>query len=622
MISSVNQEPFATPSLKRKRQTLMDTFLKYKGEMKSETKYSSSAMVTPKKLVASRVADSPSLKKVFSTSKNNATHNSFDEKQKQGFEKTEFKISKTDKSVEKERKSQRISSKGEDASLSNVSEMPFDSESSNNEPTERDISEQFINPFDKSKKLPIVGREHEKACILSHVENLVQKKSGGSLYISGNPGTGKTACTLDVLEDDINTIYKGNCFVVFVNCMIISNTKQFYHNIVSNLNLQKASKKKRGFDPLRSQIFKAAHTESLPSNETEYSTKSDLEKLFFNGKKSGYIVVLDELDNLVNSSFGALYSLFEWAMDKRSSLLLIGIANALDLTERLLPRLKVRNCMPELLHFKPYGVEEIVYVLKNRSAYLQASVSALAKGKKQKLGSEKERQVPRDPALELCARKIAASSGDMRKALDACKLVVENIAQGNDSQSTKKAAQSGKNLIPFPEMVKVLAGINGTSTEKMLASLNFHQKIVLVALLKFKDSVSLSNEQQKSSNKSGVPAQGSRTLLRSRSSVNNRAGSGMTINLLYEYYVFACERMSMVNILSRFEFNDLISMMESIGALSIQEPDTKTSLKRKCSSFATTKSNVSNGENNVLLSVSSKDVEKTISGIPSLANIL
>ena len=44
-----------------------------------------------------------------------------------------------------------------------------------------------------------------------------------------------------------------------------------------------------------------------------------------------------------------------------------GIANALDLTDRILPRLQARpHCRPQLLNFPPYTKDQIVSVLQDR----------------------------------------------------------------------------------------------------------------------------------------------------------------------------------------------------------------------------------------------------------------
>ena len=46
---------------------------------------------------------------------------------------------------------------------------------------------------------------------------------------------------------------------------------------------------------------------------------------------------------------------------------LTGVANSLDLTDRILPRLQSRpKCRPELLHFAPYTRTQISTILQDR----------------------------------------------------------------------------------------------------------------------------------------------------------------------------------------------------------------------------------------------------------------
>lgn len=58
-----------------------------------------------------------------------------------------------------------------------------------------------------------------------------------------------------------------------------------------------------------------------------------------------------------------LYSIFEWPVLPNSRIVLIGVANALDLTERTLPRLQARcSLKPHTLHFAPYTKEQIIKI--------------------------------------------------------------------------------------------------------------------------------------------------------------------------------------------------------------------------------------------------------------------
>jgi cell division control protein 6 len=58
------------------------------------------------------------------------------------------------------------------------------------------------------------------------------------------------------------------------------------------------------------------------------------------------LLILDEMDILLKGKGEQqdLYRLFEWAHRPHSSLIFVGIANSIDLTERYLPYLRTRDC--------------------------------------------------------------------------------------------------------------------------------------------------------------------------------------------------------------------------------------------------------------------------------------
>ncbi len=78
-------------------------------------------------------------------------------------------------------------------------------------------------------------------------------------------------------------------------------------------------------------------------------------------------MVLDEMDQLDTRSRSVLYTIFEWPLNYPNGIILIGIANALDLTDRLLPRLKAKlQLAPQLLHFAPYTRQQLKDILTKR----------------------------------------------------------------------------------------------------------------------------------------------------------------------------------------------------------------------------------------------------------------
>ncbi|KAJ1871909.1 AAA ATPase, partial [Coemansia sp. S17] len=217
----------------------------------------------------------------------------------------------------------------------------------------------------------IIGRESEQAAIRQFLQTTVEKGRGGSMYISGNPGTGKTACLQTLIKQSLTSFPS-----VLVNCVPLTRPEQAYAAVLDALNVE--------YDGADSAL-------------------AGLERLVFKGK-GAFLVILDEVDSLLGSKQEVLYRLFELAAHPDSRLALVGIANALDLTDRFLPRLQARNCVPILLNFNPYQVNDIVAILQSR-------LDSVATGE----------PVIQKAALELCARKVAATSGDLRKALDVCR---------------------------------------------------------------------------------------------------------------------------------------------------------------------------------------------------------
>ena len=53
------------------------------------------------------------------------------------------------------------------------------------------------------------------------------------------------------------------------------------------------------------------------------------------------LVVLDEMDQLNSNDFEVLYKLFDLVSVRNSRIIMIGIANSLDLTDRMLPRYEI-----------------------------------------------------------------------------------------------------------------------------------------------------------------------------------------------------------------------------------------------------------------------------------------
>ena len=118
------------------------------------------------------------------------------------------------------------------------------------------------------------------------------------------------------------------------------------------------------------------------------------------------VVLLDEMDQLVSKAQGILYELFGLPTLKGSRCVLVGVANAINLTDRVLPRLRARGCEPALVSFPAYNKDQLKALLSQRLNALPWRTFESA-------------------ALELCSRKVAAATGDMRRALNICAAAID-----------------------------------------------------------------------------------------------------------------------------------------------------------------------------------------------------
>jgi hypothetical protein len=102
--------------------------------------------------------------------------------------------------------------------------------------------------------------------------------------------------------------------------------------------------------------------------------------------------------------------------------LLVGISNSIDLTERTLPALRTRGCQPSFVCFPAYSAPQVKSILAARLAALPWPAFD-------------------DAALDVCARHVSASSGDLRHALRAC-------GQALDARCASAAAAAAQTQTP------------------------------------------------------------------------------------------------------------------------------------------------------------------------------
>ncbi|KAL4686973.1 hypothetical protein H8959_019101 [Pygathrix nigripes] len=202
-----------------------------------------------------------------------------------------------------------------------------------------------------------------------------------------------------------------------------------------------------------------------------------LEKHMTAEKGPMIVLVLDEMDQLDSKGQDVLYTLFEWPWLSNSRLVLIGIANTLDLTDRILPRLQAREkCKPQLLNFPPYTRNQIVAILQDRLTQVSRD------------------QVLDNAAIQFCARKVSAVSGDVRKALDVCRRAIEIVESDVKSQTVLKPLSECKSpseplipkrvgLIHISQVISEVDGNRMTLSQGAQDSFPLQQKILVCSLM-------------------------------------------------------------------------------------------------------------------------------------------
>lgn len=272
------------------------------------------------------------------------------------------------------------------------------------------------------------GREEQIERLKSFLKKHVKDNVSTSMYISGPPGTGKTV-TLHSLF--VSNLVTKNFILVYINCSMIKSAHCVYAKIAKILKL--CSSVQRECIVAIEQYLKTTHKSIL--------------------------LVLDEIDQLSSKNQSILYKIFEWPTIPQSKLIVIGIANSLDLTDRLLPMLKTKvSLQPELLNFPPYSKMELINIITNR------------------LENTGITEVFHAKAIQLLAAKIASFRGDVRYALDITRRVIE------------LADEKGDKRIELNDVLTVLNNVYSTSgaldnNDENSENFPLQQELVICALL-------------------------------------------------------------------------------------------------------------------------------------------
>ncbi|CAA22443.1 origin recognition complex subunit Orc1 [Schizosaccharomyces pombe] len=273
-------------------------------------------------------------------------------------------------------------------------------------------------------------RDNEFSTIFSNLESAIEEETGACLYISGTPGTGKTATVHEVIWN-LQELSREGQLPEFsfceINGMRVTSANQAYSILWESLTGERVT-------PI--------HAMDLLDNRFTHASPN----------RSSCVVLMDELDQLVTHNQKVLYNFFNWPSLPHSRLIVVAVANTMDLPERILSNRISSRLGLSRVPFEPYTHTQLEIIIAAR------------------LEAVRDDDVFSSDAIRFAARKVAAVSGDARRALDICRRASE-LAENKNGKVT-------------PGLIhQAISEMTASPLQKVLRNLSFMQKVFLCAIV-------------------------------------------------------------------------------------------------------------------------------------------
>lgn len=286
----------------------------------------------------------------------------------------------------------------------------------------------FSSPYRQARNLLHVStvpdslpcRDAEFSTVYDSLRVAISEGTGTCIYISGPPGTGKTATVRDViahLNAAVLSEEMDDFIFVEINGMKVTDPHQSYSLL---------------WEALKGDRVSPSH--ALDLLEREFSRPSP--------RRVPCVVLMDELDQLVTKNQSVMYNFFNWPALRHSHLVVLAVANTMDLPERTLSNKISSRLGLTRITFSGYKHQELMEIIESRLKNVPGNI------------------VDSD-AIQFASRKVAAVSGDARRALDICRRAVEIAEQASNLAQAKilnQIVDSDEDLPPTPSKSKSKSG--------------------------------------------------------------------------------------------------------------------------------------------------------------------
>lgn len=310
-------------------------------------------------------------------------------------------------------------------------------------------------------------REEEFSTVYAHLESAITDGVGSCIYISGTPGTGKTATVREVvaqLHASVQAEELDDFAFVEINGMKVTDPHQSYSLL---------------WEAVTGERVAPQHALGLLSRE--FSQPSP--------RRVPVVVLMDELDQLVTKSQSVMYNFFHWPSLPHARLIVLAVANTMDLPERTLSNKISSRLGLRRVTFQGYSHNQLMKIIESRLEDVPGDVV--------------------DPdAIQFASRKVAQVSGDARRALDMCRRAVEMAeleaapaegemeiedvdsaapdtpskrGRGNSASATKKHGMRGR--VTIQTIQRAIREATTSPLQQYLRALPLAPKVFLAALL-------------------------------------------------------------------------------------------------------------------------------------------
>lgn len=269
-------------------------------------------------------------------------------------------------------------------------------------------------------------RENEFSQVFVALESAIQAGTGTCVYVSGTPGVGKTATIREAIAQ-LELRKEDGELPPFV-FLEVNGMKLTHPNVVYDLLWKEVSDK-----------LNISSANAMAALESVFSKKDTARPVL--------VVLVDELDQMVTKNQSVMYNLFNWPALPNSKLVVVAVANTMDLPERLLSNKISSRLGLTRIQFRGYTYQELRQIIFSRLEGLD---------------------VVDVDAIEYVARKVAGVSGDARRALDLCRRAVE-LGDGK--------------TVKIDHIRQAIAESHASHLEEFLTSLSVTSKVLLCAII-------------------------------------------------------------------------------------------------------------------------------------------